>query len=156
MQASAWSLVCGWLSKHYRAKPSKQTSCSLLQKISEVRQSTAQQQTGSSKSCTTWGHSMKPNKQPASCAGSPRLTRKRPLGSISTLPAFRELLRSGWPQLDLIGDTLHYSGPLPKDCLCAITHKPMVGLPVWSSASPSLSDSFGSHTGRHSSRNPCP
>ena len=25
-----------------------------------------------------------------------------------------ELLHSGWPQLDLIGDTLQYSGPLPK------------------------------------------
>ena len=53
---------------------------------------------------------------------------KRPLGFISTLPAFRELLHPGWPQLDLIGDTLQHLGSLPKDCPCAISHKPMVGL----------------------------
>ena len=70
---------------------------------------------------------------------------KRPLGFILTLPTFRELLHSGWPQLDLIGDTLQYSGPLPKDCPCATTHKPMVGLSegkFWSSTSPTLGQQF--------------
>ena len=70
---------------------------------------------------------------------------QRPLGFISTLPTFRELLHSGWLQLDLIGDTLQYSGPLPKDCPCATTHKPMVGLSegkFWFSISPTPGEQF--------------
>ena len=71
---------------------------------------------------------------------------KCPLGFLSTLPAFRELLYTGWPQLDLIGDALQYSAPLPKDCPCAMTHKPMVSLSednnFWSSALPTLGDQF--------------
>ena len=41
-----------------------------------------------------------------------------------TPTGFRELLHPGWPQLDLIGDTLQYLGPLPKDCPCAIDGRP--------------------------------
>ena len=135
-------MASGWLSKHCLAKPSKLTSCSSLQKISEVRQSTVQQQSGSSKRCMTWGHAMKPNEQLASCASSPKPTRNAHWVSYR----LRELLHPGWPQLDLTGDTLQYLGPLPKDCPCAISHKPMVGLSegnkFWSSASPTLGEQF--------------
>ena len=90
-----------------------QTSCSSLQKISEVRQSTAQQQSGSSKSCTTWGHSMKPNEQLASCANSPKAGPERPTGfhidsaDFPGIAAFR-LATTGISSVTLCSTQGHY------------------------------------------------
>ena len=54
----------------------------------------------------------------------------------------------GWPQSDLIGDSRQYSGSLPKDCPCAVRHKPMVGPSednnFLSFLSPTLGDQFWS------------
>ena len=68
---------------------------------------------------------------------------KLPLGFLSTLPAFCNLPHMGWLPIDVIGDSHKYAGPLPKDCPCAVTHKPTVALSEDNNFLSSLSLSLG-------------
>ena len=68
-----------------------------------------------------------------------RADQKRPLGFVSTLPSFTQLLCAGWPNLELN----EVYGPLPKDCPCASPHTAMVGLSKDSTFMSSISPTLG-------------
>ena len=72
-----------------------------------------------------------------------RADQKRPLGFVSTLLSFTQLLCAGWPNLELKGEYLQYTGPLPKDCPCASPHTAMVGLSKDSTFMSSISPTLG-------------
>ena len=52
---------------------------------------------------------------------------KHPVGILTNFPGLRDELYLGWPVLERVGDVLTYQGPLPRDCPCALPHRPMIG-----------------------------